>query len=95
MIKFIDDKNVEHNSLNSIVCDGTTLHLDEADLRKLVNEMWELRPDILNNLPSTIALTDRIEELSDALEELESDYYDLKDTLDEYESLLQENDIDY
>lgn len=95
MIKFIDDKNVEHNSLNSIVCDGTTLHLDEEDLRKLVNEMWELRPDILNNLPSTIALTDRIEELSDALEELESDYYDLKDTLDEYESLLQENDIDY
>ena len=50
MISFSVEKNKEHNSLNVIKNGDTVIHLTERDLEALMEDIFNHRPDIFQDL---------------------------------------------
>ena len=90
MIEFILKKDKKHDSLCQIKKDDVVIYLTEKDLSLLIEDIYEKRPDVLENMPILDILKQEIKEKSglisnlyEAIAEMQSDMNDMEDELDE------------
>lgn len=94
MIEFILKKDKEHNSLCHIKKDDIVIYLTEKDLPILLEELYEKRKDLFENLP-TLDKESELEDLKDDIETLRQEKADLEDRVDELQYILDREDIEY
>mgnify|MGYP004632036043 CR=1 FL=1 len=95
MIEFILKKDKKHNSLCHIKKDDTVIYLTEKDLPILLEELYEKRKDLFENLPTLDIVKSELEDLKDDIETLRQEKSDLEDRMDELQYILDREDIEY
>lgn len=95
MIQFNLEKNKEHNSLCQIKDGDSIIYLTETDLTILINDMYDKRSDVFEELPYTIKSNSELDSLKQQLEWIESEKSELEDKISELEDILDEEGIFY
>ena len=95
MIEFILKKDKEHNSLCHIKKDDTVIYLTEKDLLILLEQIYDKRGDIFENLSTLDPVKSELEDLKDDIETLRQENSDLEDRVDELQYILDREDIEY
>lgn len=90
-MEFILKKDKKHNSLCQIKKDDIVLYLTEKDLSNLIEDIYEKRRDVFDNIPAMEMLKqenrnlkDEVSRLYEEMAEMQSDMDDLEDELNEY-----------
>lgn len=90
MIEFILKKDKKHNSLCQIKKDEIVIHLTEKDLSLLIEDIYEKRPDVLENMPVLERLKQEVKEKSDTINNLYEEMAEMQSDMDDMEDELNE-----
>lgn len=90
MVEFILKKDKKHKSLCQIKKDDVVIYLTEKDLSVLIEDIYEKRPDVLENMPILDRLKQEVKEKSDLINNLYEEMNEMQSDMDDMEDELNE-----
>lgn len=95
MIEVILKKDNKHKSLVQIKKGEDIIYLTEKELPLLVEDLYEKRRDLFENIPVLQIKSDEVADLKEDIQDLESTIGYCKDRISYLEDILNEEDIEY